>query len=106
MGKWRPARASRVARDLCHEYKLKHGRQQLLIILDACAMLDFHMACCMPYTINTSIIHIIIQYLFILKKFSVINLLQKNNGSLQTSTKMYVALGKKRVPNVAHTCVK
>jgi len=52
----------------------------------------------MPYTINISIIHTITQYLFVLNKFYVINLLQKNDGGPQTSKKMYVALGKKRVP--------
>jgi len=35
------------------------------------------------YTINISIIHIIIQYFIVLNKFSVINLLQKNDGGPQ-----------------------
>jgi len=51
----------------------------------------------MPNTININIIHIIIQYFFVLNKFSVINLLQKIDGGSQTS-KNYVALEKKRVP--------
>jgi len=48
-------------------------------------MYDVHMACCMPYTITISIIHIIIQYFFVLNTFSVINLLPKNDGGPQTS---------------------
>jgi len=43
------------------------------------------MACRMPYTINISIIHIIIQYFFVLNKFSVLNLLQNNDCGPQTS---------------------
>jgi len=60
-------------------------------------MYNVHMACRMPYTINISIIHIIIQYFFVLNTFSVINLLQKNDGGPQTSIKHFVTLGKKRV---------
>jgi len=36
-------------------------------------MYEVPVACRMPYTIYISIIHIIIQYFFVLNKFSVIN---------------------------------
>jgi len=64
-------------------------------------MYDVHMACCMPYTIksiNISIIDIKIQYLFVLNKFSVINLRPKNDGVPLTSKRNVFGLGKKRVP--------
>jgi len=49
----------------------------------------------MSYTINICIIHLIIQYFYVLNKFSVINLLEKNDGGPQTSEKNIMALGKK-----------
>jgi len=65
-------------------------------------MYDVHMACRMPYTINISIIHIIIQYFFVLNTFSVINLLHKNNGGPPTSKNNLCGPLKK---NNAHPCL-
>jgi len=53
----------------------------------------------MPYTINISIVHILILYFVVLNKFSVINGLQKDDGGPQTSKKILCGpRGKKRVP--------
>jgi len=46
-------------------------------------MYDVHMACRMPYTINISIIHILILYFFVLNKFSAILDLKKTMAALR-----------------------
>jgi len=61
-------------------------------------MYEVHMACRMPSTIIISIIRIIIQYFFVLNKFSVINLHQKNDGGPQTSKKIMWPSEKKCAP--------
>jgi len=61
-------------------------------------MYDIHMACRMPYTINISIIHIIIQYFFVFNKCSVTNLFKKMMAALRPVNNFFVALWKKRVP--------
>jgi len=54
----------------------------------------------MPYTINISIIHIIIQHFLVLNRFSVVNLVLKNDGGPQTREKIVVALGKIGCPSL------
>jgi len=64
--------ASRAARNVSHKYNLNAA---LYIKYGKNGMYYVHMACCMTYTINISIINIIRQYFFVFNKFSVINLL-------------------------------